>query len=54
MTIAPERPTEGRLVDQFEYGPGRPDLPDLGADLRLQPVVRALPVLVGPPRPATS
>ena len=31
---------------------GRADLPDLGADLRLQPGVRALPVLVGQARSA--
>ncbi len=33
--LAPGRPVRA--------GPGRPDLPDLGADLRLQPGVRALP-----------
>ena len=32
----------------------RADLPDLGAHLRLQPGVRALPVLVGPARPARA
>ena len=34
--------------------PELPDLPDLGADLRLQPRVRALPVVVGAPRPARA
>ena len=34
--------------------PELPDLPDLGAHLRLQPGVRALPVVVGPPRPARA
>ena len=32
----------------------RPDLPDVGADVRLQPGVRALPVVVGPARPARA
>ena len=32
--------------------PRRADLPDVGAHLRLQPGVRALPVLVGQARPA--
>ena len=34
--------------------PGRADLPDLGAHLRLQPGLRALPVQLGPPRPARA
>ena len=32
----------------------RPDLPDVGADVRLQPGLRALPVVVGPARPARA
>ena len=40
------RPAEGRAR--------RADLPHLGVDLRLQPAVRALPVLVGPARPARA
>ena len=36
---------------QLKGGPRRPDLPDVGADLRLQPGVRPLPVVVGPARP---
>ena len=43
--------TAGRLVDRFERGPGRAHLPDLGADLRLQPGLRALPVQLRPSRP---
>ncbi len=43
-SIAPPVP---RLVEQFEHGLDAPDLPDLGADLRVQPGVRALPVVVG-------
>ena len=35
-----------RLGRAVRARPGRPDLPDLGADLRLQPGVRALPVVV--------
>ncbi|MFC7740681.1 mycofactocin radical SAM maturase [Nocardiopsis composta] len=31
--------------------PGRPHLPDLGTDLRLQPLLRALPVQLGAARP---
>ena len=40
--------TAGRPV---RAGAGRADLPDLGADLRLQPGLRALPVELGPARP---
>ena len=43
-----------RLVDRFERRAGRADLPDLGADLRLQPGVRALPVELRPARPARA
>ena len=32
----------------------RADLPDLGADLRVQPVLRALPVVLRPARPARA
>ena len=35
-------------------GPRRADLPDLGADLRVQPRLRPLPVELGPPRPARA
>ena len=34
--------------------PGRADLPDLGAHLRVQPRVRALPVVLGAARPARA
>ena len=34
--------------------PRRPHLPDVGAHVRLQPRVRALPVVVGAPRPARA
>ena len=37
-----------------ETGPRRADLPHLGAHLRVQPAVRALPLVVGPPRPARA
>jgi hypothetical protein len=41
------------LVDQLK-GARRPHLPHLGAHLRLQPRVRALPVVVGSARPARA
>ncbi len=44
-------PLAGRPV---RAGPRRADLPDLGADLRLQPGVRALPVELRAPRPARA
>ncbi len=43
-----------RLDRAVRARPRRADLPDLGADLRLQPGVRALPVLVGQARPARA
>ena len=46
------RPRMARLTDMFEEGLTFAHLPDLGADLRLQPGVRALPVQFGPPGPA--
>ena len=53
--VLPPRPTAGRAVDRpVRVRPGRPDLPDLGADLRLQPGVRALPVLLGTARSARA
>ena len=44
MTVTAEQAAAtGRLVDLFEYGLDAPDLPDLGAHLRVQPRLRALP-----------
>ena len=42
------------LVEQFELGSGRADLPDLGAHVRVQPGVRALPVELRAARPARA
>ena len=52
--VLPERPV-GRPADRpVRVRPRRADLPDLGAHLRLQPGVRALPVLLGTARPARA
>ena len=53
MTVDALR-TATPLVDAVRARPRRADLPDLGAHLRLQPGVRALPVQLGPARPARA
>ena len=55
MTAVLRRAPRGRPAGRpVRVRPRRPDLPDLGADLRLQPRVRALPVLLRPARPARA
>ncbi len=49
-----ERPDGRHARRAVRARPRRADLPDLGADLRLQPVVRALPVVVRPARSARA
>ena len=55
MTAVLPRAPGRRAADRpVRVRPRRPDLPDLGAHLRLQPGVRALPVLLGTAGPARA
>ena len=52
--VVPAAPGRRPADRPVRVRPGRADLPDLGAHLRLQPGVRALPVLLGTAGPARA